>query len=59
MLVINERMADDDTDDFETFADANPDLFEWPSPLLTKHYRGATLESERARRTFVFPDLSR
>ena len=38
------------------FVAANPDLFDWKENILKTYYREATLRSETARRTFVFPD---
>jgi len=38
------------------FAAENPDLLDWKENILKKYYRGETLGSELARRTFVFPD---
>jgi hypothetical protein len=38
------------------FVAANPDLFDWKDNILKTYYQEATLRSETARRTFVFPD---
>lgn len=56
VLIIHERMSADPDLDWPAFAERNPDLFEWPGGALAAYYRPETLESERARRTFVMPD---
>ncbi len=56
LLLIHERMARGGKQDWEAFAAANPDLLTWEQSLLKTYYRPATLQSELARRVFVFPD---
>ena len=57
LLLIHERqMEDPEAATFEAFAERNPDLFVWPSPVLQRYYRSQTLASDRARRAFVLPD---
>jgi len=57
LLLIHERRQDEPRNAaFETFAERNPDLFAWPSPVLQSYYRPETLASDRARRAFVLPD---
>ncbi len=38
------------------FVAANSDLFDWKDNILKSYYHDDTLKSEKARRTFVFPD---
>jgi len=54
MLLIHERMNGEDT--FEAFREANPELFRWKPSLLESYYHPATLQSARARKTFIMPD---
>jgi hypothetical protein len=57
LLVIRERIARaGGVPTWEEFAARNEDLFIWKGGVLTKFYRQETLDSELARRTFVFPD---
>lgn len=56
MFVIHERMQRGSFDDFDTFADLNPDLLTWKPSVLDRYYTPETLASERARRSFVMPD---
>ena len=57
LLIINERIArENNAEDFERFASANPDLFDWKNSVLRTYYREETLKSMFARKNFVFPD---
>jgi tetratricopeptide (TPR) repeat protein len=58
LLLIHERMqrTGDGAADFDAFAAANPDLFDWNDSVLSRYYRADTLASDLARRVFVFPD---
>jgi len=57
MLLIRERMAGDETGvSWERFAATNKDLLDWKNNLLKLYYREETLQSDRARKVFVFPD---
>jgi hypothetical protein len=57
LLLINERIARGNPGvDFDSFADANPDLFDWKNSVLNNYYRKETLKSIFARKNFVFPD---
>jgi hypothetical protein len=38
------------------FAEANPDLLTWNNGILTKYYAEETLQSDMAKKVFVFPD---
>jgi hypothetical protein len=59
LLLIHERMARGEAierEAWEAFAAANHDLLTWERSLLKTYYRPETLQSEFARRVFVFPD---
>ena len=38
------------------FVSQNPDLLTWRPSVLDRYYRPDTLQSERARRSFLLPD---
>jgi hypothetical protein len=57
LLLIHERMARYiASPTWETFAAANPDLLTWKPSILHNYYTPATLQSDLAKRVFVFPD---
>lgn len=59
LLIIRERMERQRaTQSWDEFAKRNPDLFAWPIGALQSFYRVETLQSDLARRCFVFPDRS-
>jgi hypothetical protein len=55
-FLIRERMARSTGADWSEFAGANPDLLTWKGGILTRYYHEATLQSDLARRVFLFPD---
>jgi hypothetical protein len=55
-FLIRERMARGGSREWEEFARENSDLLVWKGGILTRYYEAATLESDLARRVFVFPD---
>jgi hypothetical protein len=57
LLLINDRMARESVESFEEFARINEDLFAWKPSILERYYSKETLESELARKTFLFPNL--
>jgi hypothetical protein len=60
VLLINERLDGPARDmSWDTFAATNPDLLAWKPSILDRYYERSTLDSERARRTFVLPDRLR
>jgi hypothetical protein len=60
VLVISERLDGADPDEtWEGFADRNPDLLIWRPSVLERYYLPGTLDSARARRTFLVPDRLR
>ncbi len=57
VFLINERMQRHDAkQNWQEFAEANTDLFDWQNSILKSFYRDDTLRSELARKVFVFPD---
>jgi len=58
LFVINERRERlGGSPDWQKFAEANNDLFEWnDGGILARYYRPETLQSEFARQVFVLPD---
>lgn len=57
MHIIADLRQKHPADNWEEFAAACPGLFDEPGSLLQKYYREDTLFSDRARRSFVPPDL--
>jgi hypothetical protein len=55
-FLIRERMARRADADWDDFARANSDLLVWKNGILTRYYHDATLQSDLARTTFLFPD---
>jgi hypothetical protein len=41
---------------WEEFAETNPDLLTWKNEILKKYYAEETLQSDLAKRVFIFPD---
>lgn len=59
ILLINERNARAGRPQtWEEFAAANPDLLDWQNSVLKNYYREGTLNSELAKKVFLFPDKS-
>ena len=58
LFLINERRERlGGSPDWQKFAEANADLFEWSDGgILARYYRPETLQSEFARQVFVLPD---
>jgi hypothetical protein len=56
LLLIRERIARADGEEWEGFAARNPDLLDWQHNILHSYYRPETLASDLARRVFVLPD---
>lgn len=57
LLLIHERMErTKSADSWDTFVEANGDLFDWKESVLTRYYRQETLKSDLAKRVFLFPD---
>jgi len=57
LLLIHERRARSaQPQTWEQFASANPDLLTWKNGILKRYYAEETLQSDVARKAFVFPD---
>ena len=57
VLLINERLTVADRElAWEAFAERHLDLLAWKPSILDRYYRPDTLQSDRARTVFVFPD---
>ena len=58
IFLIAERIARSGAEQLEWnhFAEKNPDLLVWKGGILARYYEDATLKSDLARRTFIFPD---
>ena len=58
IFLISERIERSGAEqlDWDNFAEKNPDLLVWKGGILTRYYEDATLKSDLARRTFIFPD---
>jgi hypothetical protein len=57
VLLINDRLdAAGRQQTWEEFAAGNADLLTWKPSILARYYRGETLASAKAKRTFVMPD---
>ncbi|MDJ0700590.1 MAG: hypothetical protein QNJ07_12100 [Woeseiaceae bacterium] len=54
LLLIAERRGENE--DWGAFRRHNNDLFDRSANVLTRYYRPATLQSDRARQSFVLPD---
>ena len=60
MLLIHERIARaGGGQSWEEFAEHNPDLLVWKGGILGRYYKPASLDSDLARQTFLFPDVPR
>jgi hypothetical protein len=60
-FLIRERIARSGSTDWEEFIlhNHNSDLLSWKGGILTRYYREETLQSDLARRVFLFPDKCR
>src|SRR5215469_15135302 len=55
-FLIRERMERTPALAWKEFARQNADLLNWKPGILDRYYREATLQSDLARRVFLFPD---
>jgi hypothetical protein len=55
-FLIRERMVREGASDWDEFSARNSDLLVWKNGILGRYYSESTLQSELARRVFVFPD---
>jgi hypothetical protein len=57
LALVNERIERQGrSSNWDSFAEANPDLLGWNTSILSRYYTNETLQSEMARRVFVMPD---
>jgi hypothetical protein len=56
VILVNERMQANPASDWENFCGDNPDLLTWRPSILDRYYQPETLQTDFARRVFVFPD---
>src|SRR5262249_28024308 len=56
IFLIHERMARGGESSWEEFAVNNSDLLNWQENILASYYSKEMLQSEMARKVFVFPD---
>jgi hypothetical protein len=57
LLLIRERMVRTGCrQTWDQFSAGNEDLLSWKDNILRKYYQEATLKSDLARSTFIFPD---
>jgi len=57
VLIIRQRMAESaNPRDWNEFARNNPDLFVWKKEILSRYYSEELLNSDLARKVFIFPD---
>lgn len=56
LLLIRDRIARSSAETWEAFARENMELLTWKPSILDRYYRPETLQSDLARREFVFPD---
>ena len=58
LLLIAERQATCGAASWDAFAAVNQDLLHWKPSILERYYSRETLNSDLARRVFVFPDVT-
>jgi hypothetical protein len=57
LVLIHERISRaGQVQSWEEFAEANPDLLMWKNGILKRYYAEETLQSDLAKRVFIFPD---
>lgn len=56
VFLIQERRMRQASDSWDAFSAENRDLLAWPNGVLNDYYSKETLQSEMARKAFVFPD---
>jgi hypothetical protein len=59
VFLIHQRIQRDGEKSWDEFKKANPDLLDWKDNILKSYYSDRTLQSDLARKAFVFPDLNR
>jgi hypothetical protein len=56
VFLINERIQRNGEKNWDEFKQANPDLLDWKNSILKYYYSERTLQSDLARKAFLFPD---
>ena len=56
VLIIRKRMAQSANQEWDEFPRNNPDLFVWKKGILSCYYSEEVLNSDLARKVFIFPD---
>ena len=57
VFIIRQRMAQSaNPQEWDEFAQNNPDLFVWKKGILSRYYSEDVLKSDLARKVFIFPD---
>ena len=56
MILIAERMAASDADDWQAFRQQNQDIFARQPSIVSAYYSGDRLDSALARKQFLLPD---
>jgi hypothetical protein len=56
LLLVHERAHHAPEESWDQFAARSADLLAWNPSILDRYYHPETLASERARRSFVWPD---
>src|SRR5437588_468140 len=56
VLIIRQRMAQSANQEWDEFAQNNPDLFVSKKGILSRYYSEEVLNSDLARKVFIFPD---
>ncbi len=56
IFLIQERMARGEAATWQAFADRNCDLLNWQENILKRYYLEETLQSDLAKKVFLFPD---
>ena len=57
LILIDERIRSEaNAQNWEEFKANYPELFDWKNNILKRYYQEATLKSDFAKQTFVFPD---
>lgn len=56
LFLIRQEMARSGRSDWEEFSRNHPELLGWKDGVLSRYYQPETLQSDLARKTFIFPD---
>jgi hypothetical protein len=59
VFLINERVSRAPQQSWPEFRESHSDLFDWKRSILKSYYEENTLQSDLARKIFLFPDKGR